>query len=89
MICDIVHGLLRGQGHSRSLRVEAHQSGALVLSAETIFHDPRPDLAGGAVFGDLLKEVVVRVEEEAQPRPELVDIEAPAPRPFHIFNAVV
>ena len=86
---DVVHRLLRGQRHSRGLRVKAHQPGALVLRAEAFFHHPIPNLAGRAVFGDLLEEIIVRVEEEAEARTELVHIEAAPARPLDVLDAVI
>ena len=52
-------------------------------------HHLAPDLAGGAIFGDLLEEIVVRVEEEAESRAEIVDIESAPLRPLHVLDAVV
>src|SRR5208337_3505263 len=46
-------------------------------------------LARGAIFGDLFKEIVVRVEEEAEARSEIVNVESAAARPLHVFDAVV
>ena len=86
---NIVPGLLRGQRYSRGLGVEAHQPGARVLGAEAVFHDAIPDLARGAILGDLLEEVVVRVEEEAQARTKLIHIQSAVARPFHVLDAVI
>src|ERR1035438_10797130 len=69
--------------------MEAHQAGTIVLRAEAVFHQPIPDFAGGAVFCDLFEEVVVRVEEEAETRSEVVDVESASARPFDVFNSVV
>src|SRR5579864_4654196 len=69
--------------------MEAHQPGALGLRAETILHYAIPDLARGAVFRDLLKKIIVRVEEEAQARPEFVDIQSSPACPLHVFDAIV
>jgi hypothetical protein len=44
-----------------------------VLGAEPVAHDRRPHPARGAELGHLLEEVVVAVEEERQPRREVVD----------------
>ena len=60
-----------------------------VLRAEAVFHQAIPDLARGAVLRDLFEEIVVRVEEEAEARPEVVDVEAAAARPLDVFDAVV
>ena len=73
---DVVERLLRGQRHAGGLRVEAHQPRLRVLRAEGLAQLARPDAARGAVLGDLLEEVDLRVEEEAQPRRELVDVDA-------------
>ena len=43
------------------------------VGAVTVAHPMGPDAAGGTVLGDLLEEVAVGIEEEAQPRGELVD----------------
>jgi len=40
-----------------------------------VAHDACPHPAGGAELGDFLKEIVVRVEEEAEASSELVDVE--------------
>ena len=62
--------------------------GARVFRAETIAHDARPNLSRGAVLGDLLEEIAVRVEEKRDARHELVDVEAGVHAPLHILNAV-
>ena len=76
-------GLLRGQrdagGPGRGWR-SIHA--ARLLGAEPILHETRPHAAGGADLAISLEEVVVDVEEEAQPRGEAVDIHA-------AFHAVV
>src|SRR5580704_18567989 len=69
--------------------MESHQPGPLILRAETVLHQPIPDFARCAVLGDLLEEIVVRVEEEAEARAELVNIEAATARPFYVLDAVV
>src|ERR1700693_3356666 len=69
--------------------MEAHQTGSVILGAETVLHQAIPDLARGAVFGDLFEEIVVRIEKKAEPRAEVVDVEATAARPLDVFDAVV
>ncbi len=69
--------------------MEAHKAGAIVFGAETVLHQAIPDLARGAVFGDLFEEIVVRIEEKAKAGSEVVDIKAAAACPLDIFNAVV
>ena len=73
---DVVQRLLRGQRDARRLRVEAHEPRLRVARAEGLAQLARPDPPGGAVLGDLLEEVDLRVEEEAQPRREVVDVQA-------------
>ena len=73
---DVDLGLLRGERHARGLRVEPQLQRALGARAVAVAHPARPDAARGAVLGDLLEEVDVRVEEERQPRRERVDVEA-------------
>src|SRR5215831_16329834 len=60
----------------------------LALRLEAVAHRVRPDFPGGTEFRDLLEEVVMRVEEEAEPWRESVDCEAALARPFDILNAV-
>src|ERR1700693_107428 len=69
--------------------MEAHQTGSVILGAETVLHQAIPYLARGAVFGDLFEEIVVRVEKKAEPRTEVIDVEAAAARPLDVFDAVV
>ncbi len=69
-------GLLRGQGDTGGLRVEAHQQRALGARAEALAHLSRPDPPRRPVLRDLLEEVEVRVEEERQARREVVHVEA-------------
>ena len=69
--------------------MEAQQARAVVLRAETVFHQAVPNLAGGAVLADLFEEIVVRVEEEAKARAELVHIKAAAARPLDVLHAVI
>ena len=71
--------LLGREGNACGLRVEAKLVGPGALRAEPLPHDPEPDPPRGAELGDLLEEVVVRVEEEAEPGCELVHRE-PAPQ---------
>ena len=47
-----------------------------LLRAEALLHDARPHAPRGAELRDLLEEVVVHVEEEREPRREVVDVEA-------------
>jgi hypothetical protein len=56
--------------------VEAHQPRAGIARAVVLTQLARPDATGGAVLGDLLEEVDLRVEEEREPRCEAVDVEA-------------
>ena len=70
---DVVLRLLRGQRDAAGLGVEAQPPRALVLGVESVSHDRRPHPPRGAELGDLLEDVVVAVEEERQPRRELVD----------------
>ncbi len=62
---------------------------ALIPGAEAVFHQAIPDLARGSVLGDLFEKVVVRVEEEAEARAELVDVQATAARPLDVLDAII
>src|SRR5207302_793487 len=52
-------------------------------------HQPVPDLARGTELGNLLKKVIMAVEEEAQPGAEIVYVQPAAARPFHVLHAVI
>ena len=86
---DDVHlRLLRGQRHARRLRVEAHQPRARVARAEAVAQLTRPDPPRRPVLRDLLEEVEMGVEEEREPRRELVDVHPARDRPLDIGEAV-
>ena len=74
---DVDLGLLGRQRDACGLRVEAHEERALALGAVAVAQLARPDPAGRAVLRDLLEEVDVRVEEEREPRREVVDVHPP------------
>ncbi len=86
---NVVQRLLRRERYAGSLRVEAHQPCALLLGAEAVLHQPVPDLARGAELGNLFEEVAVGIEEEAEARAEVIDIQAAAARPLDILNTVI
>ena len=78
---DVVLGLLRRERRAARLRVEAQRQRLRVGRAEALGHHARPQPARRAELRHLLEEVVVRVEEERQPRAELVGREARARPP--------
>ena len=80
--------LLGGQRDAAGLGVEADRLRLRVLGAEALAHDPRPHPPGGAELGHLLEDVVVAVEEEGQPRAELVDLQAGVDRGLHVGDRV-
>ena len=86
---DVVERLLRGERHAGGLGVEAHQQRALVARPEGVAQLAGPDPARGAVLGDLLEEVDLRVEEERQPGGEVVDVEAARDRVLDVGEAVL
>ena len=81
---DVELGLLRGARASRGLRVEPEPRRPFLLRAELVAHHLGPDPAGGAELRDLLEEVVVRVEEEREPRSELIHVETALLRLRHV-----
>ena len=85
---DVVLRLLRGERHAAGLRVEAQRHRLRVLRAEAVAHDVRPHPPRRAELRDLLEDVVVAVEEERQPRRELVDLEAGVDRGLHVGDRV-
>src|SRR3712207_3260352 len=73
---DVVLRLLRGEGRTPRLRVEAEGLRLRVRRAEALAHDARPEPPCRPKLRHLLEEVVVGVEEEGEARPELVRGEA-------------
>src|SRR5438874_13836610 len=69
--------------------MEAHQPSALVLCAKALFYYLTPNFAGCAVLCDLFKEIVMRVEEEAEPRAKFIHIESAAARPLNVLDTVI
>ena len=69
---DVVLGLLRRQGRTAGLGVEAKRQRLRVRGAEALGHHARPQAARRPELRHLLEEVVVRVEEERQPLAEVV-----------------
>jgi len=70
------------------LGVEAELQRTLVLGAVLLAHVPRPDAPRGSIFGDLLEEVDVCVEEEGQARRKLVHVEAALDTSLHVGETV-
>ena len=66
----------------------AQHEGFRLLRAEALFHDASPQPARGAELGDLLEEIEVGVEEEAETRRELVDVEARSRAQLHVGEPV-
>src|SRR5215210_2014740 len=71
----VVLGLLGRQRGAGGLGVEPELAAPLVGRAETLAHDGGPHPPRRPVFGDLLKQVVVGVEEEREPWRKLVHLE--------------
>ena len=84
----VVEGLLRGGRHAGGLCVspQAHRLG--LPRPEAIPHHGGPDAPRRPQLGDLLEEVVVDVEEEAQARREAVDVEAALDAGVDVAEAV-
>ena len=70
---DVVVRLLGLERPAAAHHAGAEHGRARLLRAVALADDVRPAPAAGAVLGDLLEEVVVRVEEERHLRRELVD----------------
>ena len=85
---DVVLGLLGRQRPAAGLRVEAQRLGLRLRRSEALAHDWAQRGAGGAEFRDLDEEVVVRVEEEREPRAERVRREPRRDRCLAVGDAV-
>ncbi len=85
---DVVVGLLDRERAAGGLCVEPAHPGPRVLCPESLPHCLGPDAASGAELGDLLEEIVVRVEEKGEPRRELVDRQPRLDAVLHVLDAV-
>src|SRR5579864_1922394 len=66
----------------------AHHPGTGVLCAVAFAHEPGPEAASGAEFGDFFEEIVVYVEEEGETRSKLIDFETALKCSVNISKAV-
>src|SRR6476646_5437608 len=71
---DVVQGMLCLERDAPRLRVKA-QSCARVAGAEALAHETRVEAPSRAKLRDFLEQVVMRGEEERQPRSKSVDRE--------------
>ena len=81
-------GLLRGQGGAGGLGVETQHPGPLIFRAEPVPHQFCIQPARGSEFGDLLEEVVMRVEKERKPRRKRIDVETRRQSRFDIGDGI-
>ena len=68
--------------------MEAQQPRARIFGPKFLFHHPGPNSTGGAVFGNLFKEIVVSVEEEAEAGGKVVHVQPALDAPLDVFDAV-
>ncbi len=66
----------------------AHQPGARILSPIAFAHQFGPQTPTSAKLGNLLKEVVMHVEEEGQARRKLIDLQSTFKGRFHIGQPI-
>ena len=88
LTADVALRLLRRQRRAAGLCVKAQRQRSRVRGAEAVAHDPGPQTAGRTELRDLLEEMVVRVEEEGQPLPEVVGREPGTDRGFAVRDSV-
>src|SRR6266850_2065418 len=85
---DVVFRLLCGERRTGGLRVETEHQGARIFCRETFRHDAGPETAGGAVFGDFFKKIVVGIEEERKLRGEFIDALSSVERTLDIGDTI-
>ena len=85
---DVVQRLLDGQRDACGLRMKAQLHRPRVFRTEAFLHRLSPNNAGGTVFRDFLKEVVVCVKEERKAGNELIDVHSAIDPVLDIFDAV-
>src|SRR6516225_7903363 len=69
--------------------MKPHQPSSRILCPEPVLHQPVPDLPRRTILRDLLKEIIMRIKEEAQPRPKLIHVQSTPPRPLDILHTVI
>ena len=62
---NIVHGLLLSERATRGLNVRTHKPTSLLLGAKPKAHGVGPNAPRGTQFANLLKELIMAIEEEA------------------------
>ena len=85
---DVHLRLLGRQRDAGGLRVEPQAQRTLVARAEPAAQLPRPDPSRGPVLRDLLEKVEMCVEEEREPRRELVHCQVALDRPLDVREPV-
>ena len=85
---DVVVRLLPGERATRGLRVKTQLQAAVIFGAKAVTHDVGPDFPRGAILGNFLEKVAVRIKEEAETRGELVNGQPARERPLDILDAV-
>src|SRR5579863_5530231 len=68
--------------------METQGPGARVLRAKPFAHLLLPDAARGAVLGDFLEKIVMRVEKEGKPGREFVHCQAPLDPSLDVLDAI-
>ena len=61
---NVVHGLLLGQRTTRCLNMRAHKPTSFLLGAKSEAHGVGPNTPRGTQFANLLKELIMAIEEE-------------------------
>ncbi len=68
--------------------MEAQRPGAWILGVVALDHRFVPDAASGAVLGDFLEKIIVRVKEEGELGDELIHVQPAAHSIFDILHAI-
>src|SRR5690349_13837370 len=68
--------------------MKAQFEAALIASAVTITHDVDPYFPSSAIHCDRFEQVAVGIEQEAEPRRKINDVENAVQGPSDIFNTV-
>ena len=85
---NVVFRLLCRQCRAGSLCMKTQHPRLRILRLEFFPHHACPDLARRTELGNLFQKIVVRIEEERQPRCKTVDVKPLCHRCFDIGNAV-
>ena len=85
---DVVLRLLGSEAASGGLGVESHEPRLRLFGLVFFPHVSGPDAPGGPVFGDLLEEIQMGIEEQRKPGSKCVNVQPGFHGRLHVGESV-